>query len=76
MTKLKELRIAAGMSQSALAEAAEVNVKVLQHYEQGTKNFDNAKLSTIARICSALNCRLIDVIENPECVKALKKLPK
>lgn len=79
MTKLKQLRSTNKLSQSELANKAEVNVRVLQHYEQGSKILDHAKLHTILKICKALNCRLEDVIENEETLKLLKetnKLPK
>lgn len=73
--KLKELRQARGLSQSQLADKAGINVRVLQHYEQGSKNFDHARIDTLVKICIALNCKLEDVIENPEYVELIKKLP-
>lgn len=73
--KLKELRQARGLSQSQLADKAGINVRVLQHYEQGSKNFDHARIDTLLKICLALNCKLEDVIENPEYVELIKKLP-
>lgn len=73
--KLKEKRQAVGLSQSQLAEKAGINVRVLQHYEQGSKNFDHARIDTILKICIALNCKLEDVIENPDYIELLKKLP-
>ena len=73
--KLKELRQASGLSQSQLADKAGINVRVLQHYEQGSKNFDHARIDTLVKICIALNCKLEDVIENPEYVELIKKLP-
>ena len=73
--KLKELRQARGLSQSQLAEKAGINVRVLQHYEQGSKNFDHARIDTLMKICIALNCKLEDVIENPEYIELIKKLP-
>ena len=73
MKKLKEKRIAAGLSQSQLAEKAGVNVRVLQHYEQGTKNFDHARIDILLRYCLALNCKLSDLVENPEYLALLKQ---
>lgn len=64
--KLKEMRQAAGLSQSQLAEKANINVRTLQHYEQGSKNFDHARMDTIFRVCLALNCKFVDVIENQD----------
>ena len=64
--KLKEMRQAAGLSQSQLAEKANINVRTLQHYEQGSKNFDHARMDTIFRVCLALNCKFEDIIENQD----------
>lgn len=73
--KLKEMRQARGLSQSQLAEKAGMNVRTLQHYEQGSKNFDHARIDTIVRICLVLDCRLDEIIENQEYVDLIKKLP-
>lgn len=73
---LKEKRQAAGLSQSMLAEKTGMSVRTLQHYEQGAKDFDHARIDTILRVCLVLNCKLEDIIENPKYVEMLKKLPK
>ena len=73
--KLKEMRQTRGLSQSQLAEKTGINVRTIQHYEQGSKNFDHARIDTIIKICIALNCKLEDVIENPEYIELIKKLP-
>lgn len=73
MKKLKQLRMAQGLSQSQLAEKTGLNVRVLQHYEQGTKNFDHARIDILLKYCLALNCKLSDLIENPEYLDLLKK---
>lgn len=73
--KLKELRQAAGLSQSQFAEKAEMSVRTLQHYEQGSKDFNNARIDTILKACLVLNCKLEDIIDNEEYVEMLKKLP-
>lgn len=74
--KLKELRKSRGLSQSQLAEKTGINVRTIQHYEQGSKNFDHARLDTLVKVCIVLNCRLEDVVENEEYIDLLKKLPK
>lgn len=73
--KLKEMRQSRGLSQSQLAEKTGINVRTIQHYEQGSKNFDHARIDTILKICLALNCKLEDVIENQQYVDLIKKLP-
>ena len=74
--KLKKIRQSRGLSQSQLAEKTGINVRTIQHYEQGSKNFDHARIDTILKVCITLNCKLEDVIENPEYVDLLKKLPQ
>lgn len=73
MKKLKEMRLAAGLSQSQLAEKAGTNIRVLQHYEQGSKNFDHARIDILLKYCLALNCKLSDLIETPEYLELLKQ---
>lgn len=71
--KLKEMRQAAGLSQSQLAEKTGINVRTLQHYEQGSKVFDHARIDTILKVCLALNCRLDDIIENQDYIDLIKR---
>lgn len=76
MTKLKEKRMEAGLSQSQLADRTGLNVRTLQHYEQGSKIFDNARIDTILKVCNVLNCRFDEVIENPEYIKLFQEYMK
>lgn len=71
--KLKEVRLAKGLTQKQLADEANINIRVLQHYEQGTKNFDHARLDTLLKICLALDCKLSDIIESKEYTDLLQK---
>lgn len=73
MSKLKEMRQKANLTQGQLAIKANINVRVLQHYEQGSKNFDHARIDTIIKICLALECKLTDVIESEEYIELLNK---
>lgn len=73
MKKLKKMRLAAGLSQSQLAEKAGTNIRVLQHYEQGSKNFDHARIDILLKYCLALNCKLSDLIETPEYLELLSQ---
>lgn len=74
--KLKELRMKAGLSQSQLAEKADINLRTIQHYEQGSKIFDHARIDTIFKVCIALDCKLEDIIENKHILGLLEKLPR
>ncbi len=65
-TKLKALRIAAGLTQKELAERSGIKEGTLKHYEQGSKCFDLARLDVIIKVCCALGCKFEDIIENEE----------
>ena len=62
--KLQAARLAAGMSQSQLAAAAGISVRILQDYERGARDINGAKLATLLKICNALNvaCRTFSPI--------------
>lgn len=66
MTNLQKMRKTKNLSQSELASAAGINVRTLQHYDQGAKLIDNAHLDTIIKLCIALNCNIEDILENPK----------
>lgn len=72
--KLKPLREKAGLSQGKLAAVTGLNVRTLQEYEQGRKNLNGAKLVTLLRLCQALNCRLQDLVSDPEALDLLRQL--
>lgn len=73
MTKLQEVRMARGLSQSQLAERAGISFRMLQNYEQGAKQLDNARLGTILKICIALDCTIKEVIEQDSLFKLLQE---
>lgn len=61
--KIQEIRKAHGLSQRQLAEAAGVNVRVLQHYEQGFKDINKAAAETVKALADALGVRMEDLLE-------------
>ena len=73
MLKLKQLRQSKQMTQGQLAEAAGLNLRTIQHYEQGSKNLDHARIDTLMKICIALDCKLTDLIENEEFQQLIEK---
>lgn len=68
MTKLKQAREKAGMTQEQAAEAVGVSLGVWRHYEQGSRRFDGAGLATILNAAIVLKCRVEDVIESAEII--------
>lgn len=73
---LQHLRQSSGLSQSQLAKLAGVSVRVYQNYEQGVRDISKAQLSTLLRICKALNCKLSDVVTDQETVDLLAEYEK
>lgn len=63
MSNLKRIRELKGLSQSALANKAEVNVRLIQDYEQGHKNINNAKAITVQKLAEALDCMSYELLE-------------
>ena len=64
MNALKSMRESRGLSQQQLANKAKVDVRQIQHYEQGFRNINNAKCVTVLRIAEALDCDVYEIL-NP-----------
>lgn len=62
-TNLKERRMAAGLSQSQLAEASGVPVRTLQQYEQRQKDINRARADYVDALARALSCTSADLLE-------------
>lgn len=74
MSKLQEQRKLKNLSQSQLAKLSEVNFRTLQEYESKRKDIDNAKLSTLLKLCKSLDCKLEDILENDDLINSLKEV--
>lgn len=61
-TNLQKARLAAGMSQSQLAEKAGISLRTLQHYECGDRDIRKAAIETGLRIAKALGCDINEII--------------
>ena len=55
-TNLKKYRLAAGLSQSELAEVSGIPVRTIQQYEQRVKNINAAKAESVIALSKALEC--------------------
>lgn len=63
MANLKRLRLDNGLSQSKLAEQADVSVRMIQNYEQGAKDINKAQAITLKSIADVLGCSIEDLLE-------------
>lgn len=63
MNTIKKAREAVGISQSQLAAAAEISVRMLQEYEQGRKRIDKAEAGKVLRIAKALGTTVEELLQ-------------
>lgn len=73
MAKLQELRKASGLSQGKLAQTIGMNLGTITKLEQGQRNINKAELSTLLKLCLALDCRLSDILDDPETLDLLRR---
>ena len=62
-TKLKTVRKEKGLTQRGLAEATGINLRTLQHYEQGSKDLNMAAAITVYAIAEALQVRMEELLD-------------
>ena len=62
-TKLKKVRQEKGMTQKELAEVAGLNLRTLQHYEQGSKDLSQAAAITVYRLAEVLGVMIEELLE-------------
>lgn len=72
--RLKELREKNGITQKQLADLTGINIRAIRSYEQGTRNLNGARLSTLLKFCIALGCPLHDLITEPETLENLERI--
>lgn len=70
--KLKEIRQLRGFSQNTLAKALGVNPSNIMKYESGVNSLDGAKLISLLKICNTLDCRLEDLLSDPETLEQMR----
>lgn len=63
---LKEIRTQAGMTQEQLAKNIGTSKAYISQLENGTRNIDAIRQSTMSKLCAALNCQQEDLIIQTE----------
>lgn len=63
---LKDVRTSKGMTQKQLAEKSHVKLRMIQHYEQGQKDIDHARIGTLCALAKALECKLPDILNDDQ----------
>ena len=52
-----------GLSQSQLATQSGINVRMIQYYEQQTKDINKAEAATVYRLACALGCKMEELLD-------------
>lgn len=63
MSNLKNIRTQRGYNQKQLSEISGVNLRMIQHYEQGVKDINLAQSTTLYKLAQALECSMEDLLE-------------
>ena len=63
MKNLKRIRKERGMSQSQLADASTVSIRMVQYYEQGANDINRAEARNVYKLAKALNCTMEELLE-------------
>ena len=63
MSNLQERRKAKGLSQSQLAKASDISVRMIQGYEAGYKDINRAAAISVKALADALGCKIDDLLE-------------
>lgn len=71
--RLQATREKKGLSQGQLAKQSGIGVRTIQDYEQGKRDLNGAKVKTILRLCTALDCKMADILNDPETIELLKQ---
>ena len=62
MNNLQKIRKRAGLSQSQLAELSGVSLRMIQKYETGDRDINNASVITVLKLAKALNVKVEDLL--------------
>ena len=63
MSNLRNTRIAYNLTQKELSDRSGVNIRLIQDYEQGHKQINNAKAITVYKLSEVLGCNVRDLLE-------------
>lgn len=64
MNNLQRWRKERGLSQSELAAKSGVSVRLIQHYEQGSKDINKAQVVTVLNLAEALDVDVYAIIND------------
>ena len=59
-----------------LAELTEMSLSAVTKLEQGQRNINKAELSTLLKLCLALDCSFSDILDDQETLDLLERYNK
>ena len=62
MSNLKRIRELRNLTQAELSDKSGVNIRMIQHYEQGTKDIKKGNVMAVLSLADALRCDIRDII--------------
>lgn len=62
-SKMKKMRLIAGLKQKELAALTGINTKTICQYEMDPSKINKASIESVAKIADALGCDIMDIIE-------------
>lgn len=62
MNNLKRIRLEKNITQDKLSEISGVSVRMIQHYEQGSKDINKVQGITLRALAKALGCNMEDLL--------------
>lgn len=65
-TTLKRVRASKGFTQRSLSEATGMSLRTIQHWEQGSKDFNQAAAMTVYKVAQVLGVEMIELLDIPE----------
>lgn len=68
---LKEIRESRGMSQQDLAEKTGIKKRMIQAYEQGYRDINGAKLTTLVTFANVLNCSINQIVTDESLIEMI-----
>lgn len=74
-TKLQDRR-EGKFTQKELSLIAGLNPQAIHHYETGFRPIEGCNIKALAKIARALNCKITDILDDPETVKIILSLPQ
>lgn len=65
-SKLQEKRKEKGLTQKELSEATNIPKRTIINLENKQNKIDNTNIKTLLELCDALDCKIEDILEEPE----------